>query len=71
MKNYTFTADEASVEMARKLLEGDNKSLQQGFREWVDQLARNYRVKKHDEFFESVKDVSLKYMPSREERNAR
>lgn len=71
MKNYTFTADEESVEMARKLLEGDSKSLQQGFREWVDQLARSYRVKKHDELMETMSYFKLDRMPTREERNAR
>ena len=71
MKNYTFTADESATELARSELALQDKSLQQGFREWIDQLARSYRVRKHDEFLERMGHLDLERMPTREERNAR
>ena len=39
MKNITFTADESLIEKARKKARGENTSLNQRFREWLERYA--------------------------------
>jgi hypothetical protein len=40
MKNITFTADERLIEAAREQAAADNTTLNEQFRQWLEQYAR-------------------------------
>lgn len=43
MKNITFSAQEDAIEHARKIAAQKNRTLNELFREWLDELTRQHK----------------------------
>jgi len=70
MKNITFSADEHTIEQAREEARKRNTTLNQLFREWIDDLAaRDERRRKIDELFKKMDGYDLGGPYTREEMN--
>ena len=54
-KNITFSADEALIEEAREVARLNNTTLNEQFRLWLEQYARQRRVEQFDELLDSLK----------------
>lgn len=55
LKNITLSAEEAKIQEARRLAAIDNTTLNQLFREWVDQyIARDKAVRQYQEFIQQI-----------------
>lgn len=54
-KNITFTADEALIEEAREAARAENSTLNEQFRLWLEQYARQRRAKKLEQLLDSLK----------------
>ncbi len=70
MKNITFSADVQTIELARDEARKRKTTLNQLFREWLDDLAaRDERRIKIDELFKKMDDYEASGPFSREEMN--
>ena len=54
-KNITFSADEDLIEAAREAARAEGTTLNEQFRLWLEQYARQRRAQKFDEFMEQIK----------------
>ena len=54
-KNITFSADEALIEEAREAARLNNTTLNEQFRLWLEQYARQCRVRQFQEMMEEMK----------------
>jgi hypothetical protein len=73
MKNITFSADEHTIELAREEARKRKTTLNQLFREWIDDLvARDERRKNIRRTFEEL-DACVTHIPklTREQMNER
>lgn len=73
LKNITFSADDQLIEAARAVARAGNTTLNEQFRLWLEQYARQRRVQ---QFEELMAEINGKYGSggrrfSREERNER
>lgn len=70
MKNITFSADEEAIELAREEARRRKTTLNQLFREWLDDLAaRDERRRKIDELFKRMDEYDAGGPYTREEMN--
>lgn len=70
MKNITFSADERTIELAREEARKRNTTLNQLFRDWIDDLAaRDERRRKIGELFKKMEGYDLGGPYTREEMN--
>lgn len=70
MKNITFSADEEVIELAREEARRRKTTLNQLFREWLDDLAaRDERRRKIDELFKRMDEYDAGGPYTREEMN--
>jgi len=53
-KNITFSADAALIEEAREVARLNNTTLNEQFRLWLEQYARQRRVEQLDELLDSL-----------------
>ncbi|MGQ0595092.1 MAG: hypothetical protein ACT4QB_21375 [Gammaproteobacteria bacterium] len=53
-KNITFSADAALIEEAREAARLNNTTLNEQFRLWLEQYARQRRVKQFEELMDSL-----------------
>lgn len=72
-KNITFAADEALIEEAREAARADNTTLNEQFRLWLEQYARQRRAAKA---MQTIAELQKKYSTggrkfTREEMNER
>ncbi len=54
-KNITFSADEDLIEAAREAARAQGTTLNEQFRLWLEQYARQRRAQKFEELMEQVK----------------
>ena len=72
MKNITLSADEHLIERARGAARARHKTLNDMFREWLEQIASpENNVKKFDEMMKRLKHVKITRKYTREEMNER
>lgn len=72
MKNITFSAEDRLIEEARKQAAGQNTTLNNLFREWLEQYtARQQAVRKFDETLEKLSYFRTDRKYTREEMNQR
>lgn len=70
MKNITFSADEHTIELARDEARKRKTTLNQLFREWLEDLAaRDERRNKIDDLFRKMDGYNLGGPYTREEMN--
>ena len=70
MKNITFSADEHSIELAREEARKRNTTLNQLFRDWIEDLAaRDERRSKIGELFKKMDGYDLGGPFTREDMN--
>jgi hypothetical protein len=55
LKNITFSADEALIEEAREVARAENTTLNEQFRLWLEEYARQRRVQKFQAFMAEIK----------------
>lgn len=72
MKNITFSADENLIDMAREVAGSENRTLNDAFREWLQQYGSR-RVREEDirELYRSLRHVNAGRKFTREEMNER
>lgn len=72
-KNITFSADEALIEEARAAARAENTTLNEQFRLWLEQYARQRRVQQFEALMARIKGQysSGGRTFSRDERNER
>ena len=72
MKNITLSADEHTIEVARRLARSQKKTLNQIFREWLDQYTAHSRTGHNmDMLMKRLENVRSGRHFTRDERNAR
>lgn len=72
MKNITFSADEQTIELAREEARRRKASLNQLFREWLEDLAaRDQRREKISALMEEMKSYNAGGPFTREQMNER
>jgi hypothetical protein len=72
MRNITFSADENKIELAREVARGENKTLNDAFREWLDQYgSRRVRAEDIRELYRSLRHVNAGRKFTRDEMNER
>ena len=54
-KNITFSADETLIEAAREAARAQGSTLNEQFRLWLEQYARQRQAQKFEEFMAQVK----------------
>lgn len=55
IKNITFSAEETLIEEAREVARADNTTLNEQFRLWLEDYARQRRVQKFQELMGQVR----------------
>jgi hypothetical protein len=72
MKNITFSADEQLIDQARRIAQSQHKTLNQAFREWLENFARpNNAVERYEALRKDLKYVRGGRKFTREEMNER
>lgn len=72
MKNITFSADEHTIELAREEARKRNTTLNQLFRDWIDDLAaRDERKRKINQLMEKMSQYNAGGPFTRDEMNER
>jgi predicted transcriptional regulator len=72
MKNITFSADEETIERAREVARSRRKTLNEMFREWLEDIVdRNSSAKEFDSLMKRLKYVNAGRKFTREEMNER
>jgi len=72
VRNITFSADETSIERAREVARGENKSLNDAFREWLDWYASRSATRQEIRaLFEKLKYADAGRKFTRDEMNER
>lgn len=72
MKNITLSADESLIEAARAQARADNTTLNEQFRKWLADYARQHRMKRYDEVMAELRGkVVVGRKLSRDEMNER
>lgn len=73
MRNITFTADEALIDEARAIAAAENTTLNEQFRLWLEQYARQRRADRALETVERLRAYARTdgQRFTRDERNAR
>ena len=72
MKNITFSADEQKIELARDVARSENRTLNEAFREWLEQYAsRRVRAEDITELYRSLRHVNAGRKFTRDEMNER
>ena len=72
MKNITFSADETRIELAREVARSENRTLNDAFREWLEQYGSRRATR--DEIkalFERLKYADAGRKFTRDEMNER
>ncbi|MEO9869013.1 hypothetical protein [Ekhidna sp.] len=59
MKNITFSADETLIKKARERARKENTTLNQRFREWLEDYSRNQAKNKEKELKEIFEKMSF------------
>jgi hypothetical protein len=71
-KNITLSAEESAIEQARAYMRSQNRTLNDAFREWVEDLSAEYRVKAFHAFLEKTRGRVVSDGPyTRDELNER
>jgi len=72
MKNITYSANEETIDRAREVARSRRKTLNELFREWLEDIAnRNSSVKEYDALMKRLKYVDAGRKFTREEMNER
>jgi len=72
MQSVTLTADEHLIEQARAVAQSENKTLDDAFREWLEQYtARAARAQEYDALMERLRYVKSGGPYTRDEMNER
>lgn len=73
MKNITLSADDSLIEQARQTARAQHKTLNQAFREWLEQYARpeSDRVGEYDALMKRLSYVKAGRKFTRQEMNER
>lgn len=72
MKNITFSADENKIELAREVARSENRTLNDAFREWLEQYgSRSVRAEDIEELYRSLRHVNAGRKFTRDEMNER
>jgi len=72
MKNITFSADETKIALARQVARSENRTLNDAFREWLEQYAsRRVRAEDIRELYRSLRHVNAGRKFTRQEMNER
>jgi hypothetical protein len=72
MKNITFSADENKIELAREVARSENRTLNDAFREWLEQYgSRRVRARDIEELYRSLRHVNAGRKFTRDEMNER
>jgi hypothetical protein len=72
MKNITFSADENKIELAREVARSENRTLNDAFREWLEQYgSRRVRAEDIEELYRSLRHVNAGRKFTRDEMNER
>jgi len=72
MRNITFSADGNKIELAREVARGENRTLNDAFREWLEQYgSRRMSRKEVEALFDRLKYVNAGRKFTREEMNER
>ena len=72
MKNITFSADEQKIELAREVARGEHRTLNEAFREWLEQYAsRCVRAADIEALYRSLRHVNAGRKFTRDEMNER
>ena len=72
MKNITLSADEKKIELARAVARSENRTLNDAFREWLEQYASRRTTREEIKaLFERLKQVDAGRKFTRDEMNER
>ena len=72
MKNVTFSADEHAIERARKAARAQNRTLNEAFREWLDEFGGTaFQPEEFDALMKRVSYARAGRKFTREEMNER
>ena len=72
MKNITFSADENKIDLAREVARSENRTLNDAFREWLEQYgSRCVRAEDIEELYRSLRHVNAGRKFTRDEMNER
>ena len=72
VRNITFSADEASIDRAREVARSENKTLNDAFREWLNQYgSRSVSDEEIADLYRSLRHVRAGRKFTREEMNER
>jgi len=73
MKNITLSADETLIKMAREKAQREHTTLNNRFREWLEDYteSKTQVIKDYDELMHKLEYVKINKKYSREEMNAR
>ena len=72
VRNITFSADEAAIDRAREVARSEHKTLNDAFREWLNQYAsRSVTAAEIAELYHSLRYVRAGKKFTREEMNER
>ena len=72
MKNITFSAEEDKIELARDVARSEHRTLNDAFREWLEQYAsRRVRAADIEELYRSLRHVNAGRKFTRDEMNER
>ena len=72
MRNITFSADENKIELAREVARSENKTLNDAFREWLDQYgSRRVRAEDIRDLYRSLRHINAGRKFTRDEMNER
>jgi hypothetical protein len=59
MRNITLSAEESLIESARERAREQNKTLNQAFREWLEEYTRREDVQAIESLYERLRYVNL------------
>ena len=72
MRNITFSADESKIDLAREVARSEHKTLNDAFREWLDQYgSRRVTAAEVTELYKSLRHVNAGRKFTRDEMNER
>ncbi len=72
MKNITFSADEAKIEQAREVARSEHRTLNDAFREWLEQYSSRRPTREEIKaLFDRLKYVDAGRKLTRDEMNER
>ncbi len=71
LRNITLSAPADRIDQARRVAIGRGQTLNDAFRNWLEEYASAASTPNFEEFVKSLGPIDFGPIPSREERNAR